>query len=83
MTRLTKAFASALVASSLVLLPAVSASAAATPRHTLTYKEQRPCLDAQQNYQALGFVIFKKCEQVWRVPSNTYYYQLVKSIRPI
>lgn len=83
MTRLKKALASALIASALITVPAVNASAEPTPRHTVTFSEQRPCLDAQANYRALGYVIFKKCQQVWIQPGVEYYYQLVKSIRPV
>jgi hypothetical protein len=82
MKRMSSALATVIVTAALVAGPAMSASAA-TARHTLTYPQQRACQTAEANYRALGYVIFKKCEQVWRVPSNTYYYQLVKSVRPI
>ncbi|WP_405376025.1 MULTISPECIES: hypothetical protein [unclassified Microbacterium] len=82
MKRFQSAFATVLVAAALIVAPAVSA-AAEPAKHTLTYPQQRACQTAEANYRALGYVIFKKCEQVWRTPSNTYYYKLVKSVRPI
>ncbi|MEV7692773.1 hypothetical protein AB0N73_05525 [Microbacterium sp. NPDC089189] len=82
MKRFRITVASALAAIALVVVPAMSASAA-TPRHTWEFPEQRACLTKQNQLRSLGYVIFSPCEQVWRVPSNTYYYKMVASLRPV